>query len=484
MSTDERLSRFCRNRRQACGFRLLRVATILCAASVFAGQQAVAQSQNVQPAGFHHGSASHFNQMQSAYPPDYVSPAAYRELVPARSQRQTRPARQGIRAEGFTPYFRLNYLAGKFETPADSIIGAEMTELIDLGIAGLDDGSQVDQFDFLFVGSPVQLDLPDRNAGNAIRSTFRGEAVDTGRFTFEGANGVEGIFGIPLETGTLELSAFTFAETSDNFSISPRVANATTAIIPAIPVTDDGQPADDLAIPFTEMNVDYSINFWGVGTDFRLPPVTPNRGFLLIPSIGFRYLDYGETFSVRGQDLGVDEFGVPVVAMLSEDDPGDLTNYTTSIRSTTRNQIFGPTLGLHLIAQGDWISFSASPRLGAAVNRATTSLSNAPIFDLIDIDDLDDTNDASSSETRESELAPFLELDVSARLHLRPNFDLFAGYKLIAMTRILRAEEQIVYDSFGGAEANLQLSNTESEVVVQSIMVGGEYTFGNPSTGR
>lgn len=479
MPTDEQLSCNSRNRHQAGGYRWLTVAAVV--AGTMGLQCTIAAAQEFSPyveqPGVIYGTPEYVG-APGDYGSGYVSPAQYRELVPANREGYRRPLRRGVRSGGITPYFRVNYMLGDFESPGDQIVGAEQAMF-----TAPNGVTEDDIYDVEFGGL---ISLPD-DSPFFTNSNARARSVRMSDFTPDSVNGIEGVIGIPLDDYTVELSAFTFEQVSARKTFRPEFLDTATAVVPAIPFFEDGVPAERVAIPFEELTLSYSSDFWGGGAIFELPEVS--RGFS--PTLGFRYLEYREGFQANGTFRQVGnsyEFG-PGAIPGADEEPLPPLEYMPYIRSDTRNRIFGPTIGCNLALEGRWVTLTARPIFGLAVNRATTRVSSRDLFDTEQVRvELDTTREvipgeSSSTETRESELAPFLELELGGRVHVNRSFDLFLAYKLFALTRVLRAEEQIFYDSQGNS-SNIGPMNAETELVIQSLMVGGEYRFGTPSTGR
>lgn len=468
MSTDVRLSPKSRFRPLAAARRWLFVAAIVCCGGIASTENVQAQGypSQVTQAGFLHPAPQYGWAPPSG---NAISPAQYRELVPASRSGYQRPARRGIRPQGFTPYVRLNYMSGTFDDLGGQVLGGARPETTGVSGGVVTTTTDVDQqYQVLFNGSVVQL--PDDSPFTPVAV---GESVSLTDYEFSGTNGIEGVLGIPLDDGAVEVSGFAFDQADYTNVFRPRFGDSLTSVIPAIPVTDDGVPTDFLAIPYESLRVSYKIDFYGAGAEYVFPSLTPNLPLTISPTIGAKYLNYREQFGISGTFRDV--ASITTLDPLDPDSPStDPDLYTPTIASETRNHIFGPTFGFRADLHSDWVTLTIAPKFGAAVNRAITEVQTSEIFDLTQSD---------SFEIRESELAPFLELEIGARAHVRPNFDLFVAYKMFAMSRVLRAEEQIVYDVLG-TTSNIHPENAESEMVVQSVMVGGEFTFGKPSTGR
>lgn len=388
----------------------------------------------------------------------------YQELVPGNLSRPPRRGFTPIRAQGFEPYFRLNYLIGFFPDPQSTVIGGDGLLVAPGFTTGLST-TPTAPFPVVFNGAPLALPptspLPSFGTPNGI-------PVTTSSFGIDHVSGIEGIMGIPLGNGTLEIGGLAFAQADDTetFRATAAAFGLSPALLPAIRFTNNGAPAANLAIPFEEVTFRSVIDSWGAGVEYLLDPLTPNQAYSFAPTIGFKYFKYRETFGFSGR------YTDPTVP----DPTNPLVNVTLlpTLTSEATNHIFGPTFGMRFDLPGPHVSLSFLPRVGLAVNRTITKIDSSQLFLQAQAD---------SDYERESELSPFLEFDANATLHVNQSLSFFAGYKLLAFTRVRRSEEQVVYDSIAGA-ANVGISGDTTELVVHSLMVGGEFTFGRPSTGH
>lgn len=372
----------------------------------------------------------------------------YQERTPGNLGRPPRRPFNPIRAQGIEPYVRFNYLFGGFSDPSPDTVGALQASPVNPF-----PGTANNEFTVIFNGAAVTQPLTSPFPAATV-----GEPVSLENLDFSDLSGFEGVIGIPLTHGAFEVSGIVFDQTGDSDRFQTRFGSFATSITPAIPFSDQGVPQTSLAIPFNTLDLNANVDAWGAGVEYVLPAVSPNRPVTFSPTIGARFFEYNETFTVSG----------------TYNDVASASVFSPTIDSRSSNQIFGPTLGLKTELHGPHVSFSFLPRLGLAVNRNRTQINSSQIFALTQTD---------SESSRESELAPFLEVDLKATFHLRPNLDMFLGYKAFAFSRIRRAEEQIAYDSIGGA-ANIRIANDESDLIYHGFMIGGEYTFGRPSTGR
>ena len=318
------------------------------------------------------------------------------------------------------------------------------------------------------------------------------EAFDTNGFGFDGVNAIGANIAFDTGMGAIEVDGFATEQVSESFTTRTQIravpsdvgdlTSEPALVRPAVPLQSGVNLTESLALPFDELTASQTNELFGVGATWVTKPLTPNVPLLTYVTVGGRYLQYTEHFGIRGAFRTQFDIQNPD----NPDDPNDRIDvpqdFSPRIDSRAINHIFGPTIGMRFDLPSKYVSLGIEPRFGFGISRRVERVSSEGLVLEQVMDDVTELGPYGESEFRvreneEADLAPFFELNAYGRVHLRPNFNLFAGYNLLLLSRMSTAARQIEYTS-AGAVPLINLEQDTRSILVHGLMVGGEWTFG------
>ena len=345
-------------------------------------------------------------------------------------------------------YFRLEYMSWSFKQPGDTILGAPVA----------------------LVANPTRrfpVTVAAQVAGEAVVPTTTGIDID-------GVNGIRGTLGVPLTSGVLEANIFTFATSEERKEYlnlgAPTFIDLTA--LPQFVATStfvDGSGADQNLFLYDEYyNMKLSSNLWGTEINYLFDAALPEPFLRIQPLIGFRFVNFDETFvqtgsfNEQGNFSGVDANGNSVTRLVS------------TIASQAENRVYVPQIGFRAELNSRWVSFGVEPKFGLGVNTYN---------DNVTVRQLRSPGDPTvSSDEREEILSAAGELNIYGRFHPRENITLSVGYTLMFIDNISRPHSSIYYDDPGIQNSQTQDSlirvNPSFELMYfEGINVGAEIRF-------
>ncbi len=203
---------------------------------------------------------------------------------------------------------------------------------------------------------------------------------------------------------------------------------------------------------------------WGSEANFLAEPWDPGSPLAFRPIMGFRYIEFRESFSQTGNYEYV------------EDDPRATGNQTLqtisprSILSSTINNMYGPQLGFRAELPSRWFTVGVQPKVMMGLNtyKATLDTQNVlrPDSFLVATRNSSDpvgraellaafqdplvqrTDDVDQSLRRnESTFGVIGDLETYTRLHLTEYFSLHVGYNLMWVGMLTRPYDNVVYNA-------------------------------------
>lgn len=345
-------------------------------------------------------------------------------------------------------WLRLEFLMWDYRTDLGPV-GAPVT--------GLQNGTrpfEVEGYDF-----PLLM-TDNLNNGADVGSVL---FADASSLSNEDVPGIRGTLGVALNGADLELSFFGFQQANSLYD-DPNIArgrirlgltepNLGTDLMPnyAVPLLTDGQPApaSDLnALIFSEsLTQTLQTQMWGseiiLLTERRVPGgYGPSLQWLG----GFRYINFDETYSLRGTRL---------------DFPGTVT----SVRGDAINNYYGPEVGARAAFTTKWLTLSATPRIMFGLNDNTAKL-NSVVQSI----------DGASYNERNIDFGTATQINLAAEVHLTPHFSVFGGYDFLYLSGISRPNNNIVFDSTTDANGT-RVVDIRQNVDLENILISG-FTIG------
>lgn len=349
------------------------------------------------------------------------------------------PLEKGLKNTFRHGFFRLEYLLWDVEDPGNTVVGTDLSD---------------------YRSNPGQTVLvTDPVSGGIIGN---GIVQNLDLIALKDNNGIRGTWGLPIFGGTLETSVFSLQTNSSRINGEVQYPSSTGAIdglFPAIPFNVDGT---NLLLTFDRSyEATLRTSVWGTEANYVLDAVDPNAFFQVRPLIGFRYLNFRETFSQTG------------VSTSGGQDPSDpaATTYTTTIDSSVNNNYYGPQIGLRAELVGRRFSLAAEPKALIGLNSYKASLSNENV--------LEGESLASRSVT-ETTFGPILDMQVSGKVHLNDHFSIFVSWEGMWTGFASRPYLNVNYNGTNQTNppsSNLQLEPRFTDVFLQGMTVGGEFRY-------
>jgi hypothetical protein len=286
--------------------------------------------------------------------------------------------------------------------------------------------------------------IPARDRDGTIRLDPAGtlfvvaQAQDLGRLLPDDRNGGRLSFGIPTRSGEGEFEAnfWTMTDYKDSFYVQPRVAQGLFLVLPAIPLTLNGQIIDPtvatntpqiLFDDFMAVATDMELN----GTEFvyRHRPVRHESPVDVQFLGGFKYIHLQESIQITGNDNN--QLVSPAILGQSND------------------QVFGPTVGAQIEWNSKWCTFGIEERFTFGFDRHQNQVATANLFQQNQVGVI--SRDAGT------EFAPVNQVAAYGSFHLTDRLSVRVGYELLSIFGVSRAHENFVWDDSGTVNGPTQI---------------------------
>ena len=345
-------------------------------------------------------------------------------------------------------YMRLEYLGWDIQEPGNNLLSAP--------IAGVQDPRD-----------PFVVQTATQTIGVA-------ETLSTDRVDFQEINGIRGTVGIPFRYATLE-GSFWGLEPGQHTIHDPEFLRNNNAVNPrfiAVGLLSDGQVGNRVLLFDQSFSADYKASAWGSDVNLMYHAINPRQGLGLQPLVGFRFLNFDETLSMRGvfdNSSGTySTFGIIA-------DP-----FESKIKSETHNNVYSAQVGLKADFKHEFFTLAFEPKLALGANDYNVHVSTDDLRSFDDPtvdpgpDDLDDG--PTNSVTGRTVFSPTVDLGFSATVNLSEWFHVRAGYNFIWTGNLARADRAIYYNDVGNASppaVAARQGHTDS-VLIQGFSIGGE----------
>jgi len=380
-------------------------------------------------------------------PPGYPLPASnslYQELVPQQGgvRFDTDSRRDLTFGEAFSnSYVRLDYLSWQITGGRNKLLGAPVSGGFDLS------------------GEDTTKLLVAQDANGARAPTPTAAIVPTLPDYRDNLNGIRGVFGIPTLVGTLESEVFYFENLGNGLNFVPGTIPGTAQrMIGATTLLRDGLPTSSSMILYSEnYHAHNSASFFGAETNWIFPAMTPNVRTTAEPLVGFRYISFADKLSIQGTDLP---------------DPNDLTTQLNHyIGSISRNNIFGPQIGMRFKTVVGRFDLGVEPKFIVGINRLDEGVYTRQLYSPTEAN-------RNITDTR-TVFAPIFDLSTSAKLHITDRFAVYVAYDLMVGAGFSRSYNAIDYNSSSvpADPPQINLRRNLSSFLAQGFAVGGELTF-------
>ncbi len=369
------------------------------------------------------------NWISQSSAPYYTPSAVHAELVPQHTLYGEGPDQNLFIRDLMTDaWCRFEYLNWTIQPPENELLGAQMLTEDPRGLfPAVDRVTGVRPLEFSFV-------------------------PDTEEFDLRTLNGLRATFGLPTRAGTLEVSSFVLQTGSHDLTIAPRFDPINLILIyPAMTLLDNGVPSDtDMILFDTSYNAELRSQMFGADASFVLGPYEPNVPLLVKPTIGVKYVQFYEDFSVRGEDFATG------------------TNHVISAKG--HNNFVTTTCGLRFEAHHEFLTLGFEPKLMLGINRHEDSVRTQEIYDPTEAPNLTGEED--------TDFAAGLELQAYAKIHVNEHFTIFGGYNALFLSEVARPFDLIRYNDAGLANPpDIVFEAKRESMTTHGLTVGGEFYF-------
>lgn len=351
-------------------------------------------------------------------------------------------------------WIRMEYMLWDVEDPGDRTIGAPVNDQ-DLRVPfEVEDPGNGDMFGFSVVPNFDNVTLNDNV-------------------------GVRGTYGIWFNGGEIEFSVFGSNQASDDIQFRNLQANRPEPPDPLdpnppppdaslgtlanpnviIPLTTDGVVGTGAGLAFLGFDSSYRASvksqFWGSELNVLSKPNTTVNAMTWQWLGGIRYMNFDEEFN---------QFGV-------SDDGGAIDpplNYI--IRSSTTNNMYGPTAGFRAKLDSKYVTLSVTPRVTFALNDYTNRLTTSGNGF---------ANPVMLSE-EEIDFTTMTQVSFLAEVHPSEAFTIFGGYDFFWSYRVARPFRGTDYDSTIVGDVvvpQLGLSPDPDSFFLQGFSFGATFRF-------
>lgn len=469
-------------------FGLLTLMTALVTLPV---QAQTPQGNGVQPAGFHHfqENAGQYN----AYPGYYqrcpapqvqgaAPPTTYRELPDDLGFADDDTLLGKMLIETFRhSWFRTEYLLWNISGPGDVLLSEQLANSIvsDTSTTGTTPNVGISS-GLTFTRTVVDT------TGNNISGSTQAPSLDD--FAISNVSGFRGTYGLPLPIGTIELSGFVLGASTSQLDadintpgslIQPQIianpaatvggtvgsdgnpaTNGQTATFVSQAILIDGQRANGTTSSGNFLDYDQSYHaklttsVWGTEGNWVGETQDPNGIFQLVPTVGFRYLNFQDKLLQNGQ--------------YSDSTTSTIVN--RQINSNAHNNVLGPQIGLRAELRNQWFLIGFEPKVMAGINQWQSALDTANVVSASD--------PGQSLIQRGTTFSPLVDLKGYTNVSISKNLSAYVSYNFIWTGSLNRSYDDIVYNKSSVTNrSDFSLQKVYSSATIQGMSFGFEYRY-------
>lgn len=353
--------------------------------------------------------------------PYWVAPTP--ETPPVFSSRD--PFQSAFRSwDGF--FFRAEYLQFDYTPPGNVLLGAPV-----FGVANPRQPFEV--FDSL---------------GNSL-GFAEVPALDAMRIVNQ--PGVRGTVGVPLIFGSAEASIFGMGNSQQSFEDTNMLGTRQQPFLGTSTLVN-GIVDNNIELYNDTFRATFTSKLWSADANLFFDGPTSTY-FSFSPMLGFKYLDLREGLQQRGSFQPNPLLGLPKVV-------SDIDSYSA-------NQLYAPQIGLRSKFENSFMAVTFDPKVGLGANVYKNRLevnnfrSNADPYTVM--------TDSSA------QLSPMVDLNLTGRLKVSPNFSITAGYNFIYVSRVTRPQDNIYYNDTGAADPpGIALRSHKEDMIFQGLTLGIE----------
>ena len=289
---------------------------------------------------------------------------------------------------------------------------------------------------------------------------------------------VRGTYGIWFDGGEIEFSVFGNEQSSDRVSFPNLQANRPEDPDPLdpnppapdaglgtennpnviIPLTSNGGVSDSGSVAFLGFDSSYDATlrsqFWGTEFNILSKPQASVNALQWQWLGGIRYVSFDEDFNQRG----VNDAG------------GTIAPEVFNIRSSTTNNMYGPTAGFRAKLDSKYVTLSVTPRITFALNDHTNRLSTSGSgFD-----------SPSNFSDEQIDFTTLTQVSFLAEVHPSEGWTFFGGYDFFWSSRTSRPFRGTDFDSSiigDSVSPQLGLQPNPESLSIDGFSFGATYRF-------
>jgi hypothetical protein len=362
-------------------------------------------------------------------------------------------------------WFRNEYLLWNISSPGHVLLGEQ------------------NQTGITFVGHPVfgqsptsavAPGIPFNIAVNGLSGTGQVPGLDN--FSSNNMNGYRGTFGLPVPVGTLEVSSFLLAPSSDTFNgdelIRPQIIAVPAVIIggPGVNGQDanfiiqaalrNGARSNNDVIAYdVSYQAKLTTSAWGTEANFVADSVDPNSLFQFRPLFGARYFNLRDRLLQNGRYHETDA-----------NDPTITNTIRREINSSGNNDVAGPQIGVRAELTHSRFLIGVEPKVTLGLNSWKTTLDNSNVF--------------SSQDTGQSLLArgttfsPLVDVKFYSNVGLTKYLSAYVAYNYLWVGNVNRSYNDITYNRNSQTNtSDFHIKREYSNAVLQGLSFGLEFKY-------
>jgi hypothetical protein len=471
------------------------------------GQMGPTPADGVEPTGFHtmsgpdtpgqyHGIPLNYQRNAQNSPPP-AAPTIFEQLPDDHGfAYDDTPLGNFLKDTFRHSFFRAEYLLWKTSSPGNTLLGAQPST----GVLAVNTPNPISNY-----GYPGNQQLTQGVQFARTVDGVTGIATTPGleSFSFNNMNGFRGTYGVPLESGQVELSAFILGRKSDTYfggnTLASVYANGGSIGIgtgyiqqeitanPSVTIGGnvglDGNPAVNgqtaqfitqpvlvngihQVLSTSSPGIDYDVSYqarlttsaWGTEGNYVFNSQDPSAIFQFRPSAGFRY------FNIQDKLIQFGSYNEP-----SSTDPTVNNIISRQINSGANNDLYGPQFGIRAEANHAWFSVGVEPKIMFAMNSWRSSLDTSNVFS--------STDRSQALSTKGTTFSPLFDVRFYGNLALSKYLSAYAAYNYIWAGQVNRSYNDILYNQNSAGQSDFKLLRQFSGASLQGLSFGLELRY-------
>ena len=465
----------------------------------------------VQPAGFHslqgadpsgqyYGIPLNYQRAPANCPPGPTPSTVFEELPDDHGFAYDDSPLGNMLKETFRhSFFRAEYLLWKTSSPGHVLLGAQPST----GVLAVNAPNPLSNYGY---PGRQQLEQGVQFARTVDGVTGLATVPGLDSISFNNMNGFRGTFGVPLQSGQIELSAFILAKSSDSYfggntlaSVYANGANpgigtgyiqnaiaSNPSVLIGGKVGLDGNPATNgqtaqfitqpvlvngvnQVLTATSPGIDYDVSYqarlttsaWGSEGNYLFNSPDPNSIIQIRPSVGVRYFNLQDQFTQYGQYNSSNPSTPTVNNVLSR-----------HINSSGNNDLFGPQLGIRAEATHSRFLIGVEPKIMLGLNSWKSTLDTQNVFTTSSFTDRNE-----SLVTKGTTFSPLFDVRFYSNVAVSQYMSAFVAYNYLWAGQMNRSYNDILYNQNSAGQSDFKLLRNYSGTALQGLSLGVEFKY-------